>query len=230
MSQQVIALSAETREKSGTGDARALRREGKIPAIVYGGKKGEQSITINAKEFVLAYGKGNFTSKLVDLTVGKEVIRVLPRAVQVDPVSDFPLHADFMRLAKDSEVSVKVKVRFINTDKSPGIKRGGVLNIVRRYVDFICDVDHIPETITVDLAGATIGQSIHISHVELPKGARPAISDRDFTIATIAGRSSKDEEETAAAATPAAGAAAPAAGAAAPAAAAAKAPAAKPGK
>lgn len=213
MSQQVIALKAGTREKAGKGDARALRREGNIPAIIYGGKKGEQSIFINAKDFVREYGKGNFTSKLVDITVGKDTIRVLPRDVQVDPVSDFPLHADFMRLEKDSQVLVKVKVRFINADKSPGIKRGGVLNIVRRYVDFICDVEHIPETITVDLAGASIGQSIHISHIELPKGARPAITDRDFTVATIAGRGGKDEEETAAAsaAAPAAAAKAPAA-------------------
>lgn len=226
---QVIALSAEARGNTGTGDARALRREGKVPAIVYGGKQKELSIAINAKELIREYHKGNFTSKPVNLTVGSETIRVLPRDIQIDPVTDFPIHADFMRVVKGEEVLVKVKVRFINTDKSPGIKRGGVLNIVRRYVDFICDTDHIPETITVDLEGTKIGQSIHISHVELPKNARPAITDRDFTIATVAGRTSKDEDETAAssaaaapgaaaAATPGA-AAAPAAGAAAPAAA-----------
>lgn len=224
MTTQAIALSAEPRGTSGKGAARALRREGKVPAIVYGGKKGEQSISLDAKEFVLVYSKGNFTSKPVDLTVGKDTIRVLPRDVQIDPVSDFPIHVDFMRITKDSQVSVNVKVRFINADKSPGIKRGGVLNIVRRYVEFICDTDHIPETITVDLAGTKIGQSIHISHIELPKGARPAITDRDFTVATVAGRGSKDEEETATAAT---AAAATATAAAAPAAGAAKAPAAK---
>lgn len=201
MTQQVIALGAEAREKSGTGDARALRRGGKIPAIVYGGKTGEQAVAISFKDFAREYGKGNFTSKVVDLQVGKDTIRVLPRDVQIDPVTDFPIHADFMRLEKGSEVSVNVKVRFINSDKSPGIKRGGVLNVVRRYIEFICDVDHIPETITVDLDGTKIGQSIHISHIDLPKNARPAISDRNFTIATIAGRGGKDDEEEAATAT-----------------------------
>ena len=207
---EAIALAAEKRENAGTGPARALRRQGKVPAVIYGGKQEELFIAVGLKELVKEFSKGNFTSHIVDLTVGKETIRVLPREVQLDPVSDTPIHADFVRLVKGEEISVKVKVKFINADKSPGLKRGGVLNIVRRYVEFICDVDHIPTSITVDLEGRKIGESIHISHIDLPKGARPAIKDRNFTLATIAGRSSKsdDEEQQGGAAAPAAGAAA----------------------
>lgn len=192
---QVVALAGEKRINSGTGAARALRREGKIPAIIYGGKKEELPITVGLKELAREYGRGNFTSKIVDLEIGKEKVRVLPREVQLHPVTDVPMHADFLRLEKGDTVSVKVRVRFINEDQCTGIKRGGVLNIVRRYVDYICDADHIPEYITVDLAGRHIAESIHISQiVEKPKNAAPAIQDRDFTIATIAGRGGKDDE------------------------------------
>lgn len=192
---EVIALAGEKRDSAGKGAARALRRDGRVPAIIYGGKQGELNISLNARELVREYSKGNFTSHIVDLTVGKDTVRVLPREVQLDPVTDVPTHVDFQRLVKGEEIHVKVKVRFIKADLSPGIKRGGILNIVRRYVEFICDVDHIPKFITVDLEGKRIGESIHISHIELPKGVRPAIGDRDFTIATIAGRSAKDDAE-----------------------------------
>lgn len=206
--QQVVALSAELKEKAGTGAARAVRRENRLPGIVYGGKAAQVLISLDDREFNAIYRKGHFTSKIVELTIGKEKLRVLPRDVQLDPVSDAPLHVDFQRLTKGEAVRVNVAVRFANADKSPGIKRGGILNIVRRDIEMFCDPDHIPTHITIDLNGRRIGESIHVSQIELPKGAKPVIADRDFTIATIAGRGGKDDD--AEAATPAA-AAAPAA-------------------
>jgi large subunit ribosomal protein L25 len=222
---EVIALSAETRNETGKGVARTLRREGQIPAIIYGGKDAEICIATNLRDFSREYEKGHFTSKLIDLTVDGKVIRVIAKEVQVDPVTDKPLHADFMRLVKGSQVRVFVPVKFLNADKSPGLKRGGVLNVVRRDIELLCDSDVIPQQIIVDLNDLQIGDTVHVSHVSIPKGATPTITDRDFTIATIVGRSaSTSEDETGAPTAAAEGAAAPAA--AAPAAA--KAPAAAP--
>ncbi len=209
--QQVVALSAELKEKAGTGAARAVRRNARVPGVIYGGKGGQVLISLDDREFNAIYRKGHFTSKIVELNIDGKTQRVLPRDVQLDPVSDAPLHVDFQRLTKGEAVRVNVAVRFTNSDKSPGLKRGGILNIVRRDIEMFCDPDHIPTHITIDLNGRRIGDSIHVSHVELPKGAKPVIADRDFTIATIAGRGGKDDDAAEAAAAPAAAAAAPAA-------------------
>ena len=159
------------------------------------------------------------------MKLGNETISVLPREVQLHPVTDAPLHADFLRLVKGHTVTVNVRVIVKGAEKSPGIKRGGNLNLVRHEVQFECDSEHIPDSITIDVSGLEIGDSVHISHVQLPQGATPTIKDRDFTVATIVGRLSETEAQPGAdAATPGAAAAAPAA-AKAPAA---KAPAAKP--
>ncbi len=184
--------------------------------------------------------KGHFTSSVFDIAVGDKKIRVIPRDVQLDPVRDTPLHVDFLRIGKDGIIRVAVPVRFANHALSPGLKRGGVLNIVRHDVEVFCPYDRIPSYFEIDLAGLDIGRSIHISSVAMPEGARPVIANRDFTIATIAGAKKDDDAEASAgagdaaaagdakAAAPAAKAAAPAKGGAAAPAAKAAAPAAKP--
>ncbi len=213
---EILTLTAQTRDVSGKGPARTLRRAGRIPAIIYGKNSQEIRISTDLKELTTQYEKGHFTSKVMDISIDGNVIRVLPRDVQLDPVSDVPLHVDFLRINQGEQVSVMVGVRFINAEKSPGLKRGGVLNIVRRDIELICDVDKIPEKIVIDLGELQIGDTVHISHVALPQGTSPAIKNRDFTIATVVGRTESTEDETKtadAAATPAATtAAAPAAG------------------
>lgn len=201
----ILQLEAEKREGTGTGTARAVRRAGRIPAIVYGAKKEEINISLPVKEFMKEYSKGHLTAKLVDLKIGKDVLRVLPREVQLHPVTDKPLHVDFQRLEKGSKIHVKVQVKFLNADKSPGLKRGGVLNVVRHDVELVCDADFIPEKLEADLGECKIGDSIHISHIKLPEGIKPVITDRDFTIATIVGRTAEDAEGTASSAAPAEG-------------------------
>lgn len=195
-----INLSAKTRQKSGKGISRALRREGDIPAIIYGGPEKEILISTNLRELAKQYEKGHFTSKVVNLNVDGNVIAVLPKQIQLDPVTDKPIHVDFYRINKDTKIRVLVAVEFINAEKSPGLKRGGVLNVVRRDIELLCSTDSIPEKVTIDLNGLQIGESIHVSHVHIPTGATPTITDRDFTIATIVGRtSSTTDDETSAA-------------------------------
>lgn len=235
---QRLTIAAESRAIAGTGTARSLRREGKVPAIIYGGGGEDVKIALNTKDLTKEYGKGGFFSKLVDLQIGKENVLALPRDIQLHPVSDVIIHADFQRVAKGAKVHVFVPVQFINAEKCIGVKRGGILNMVRREVELVCTPENIPDFIVADVANLNIGGSVHIGDVKLPEGVKPAIHDRNFTIATIA--SSKGmQEETAVvaaaegdAAAPAAGAAAPAAGAkaAAPAAGKAAAPAAAPAK
>jgi len=182
---EALTLAAETRDRAGKGASRALRREGRVPAVVYGGK--EEPLSIHVEERVLArmLGTGHFTNSVVMLDVGGKKVRTLPKDVHFHPVSDRPLHVDFLRLAKDATVDVSVPVRFINEEASPGLKRGGVLNIVRHELELVCDADRIPDDIRIDVTGLDIGDSIHISTVTLPAGSTSAITDRDFTIATI---------------------------------------------
>lgn len=194
-----ITLTAQKRIGSGKGPARALRREGKIPAIVYGSNKEEIRIATNLRELNKQYERGHFTSKIINLDIDGTVIQVLPKQVQIDPVTDAPIHIDFYRVEKDSKIKVLVAVEFINADKSPGLKRGGVLNIVRRDVEFLAPIDSIPEKIIVDLDGKQIGETIHISHIKVPEGVVPTITDRDFTIATLVGRSASTADDEAAA-------------------------------
>ncbi len=179
-------LSAEVRERAGKGVARALRREGKIPAVLYGDKQEPITLSVLSGEVTKLYNTGRAMSTLIDLDIDGTKHRAITRDLQFDPVRDTVLHADFLRLGKGSTISVEVQVHFSNEETCPGIRRGGVLNVVRYTVDLICPADSIPEAIEVDLAEADIGDSIHISAINLPNGVVPAISDRDFTIATIA--------------------------------------------
>ena len=210
MSQASYELKAEAREQVGKGSARAVRRDGKVPAVIYGDKQPPLAIALSYKEIFYKIHGGGFLTTVATIDVDGKKIQVLPKDYQLDPVRDFPLHVDFLRVGKNTLVSVDVPVHFINEEKSPGIKRGGVLNVVRHEVEFLCPANAIPEFITIDLDGTEIGQSLHISSVKLPEGVKPVISDRDFTIATIAGSSAMKSEEGGAAAEAAAPAAEPA--------------------
>jgi large subunit ribosomal protein L25 len=194
MSQATYELTAEARERVGKGSARAVRRNGKIPAVIYGDKKPPLAIALSYKEIYYKIHGGGFMTTIATIDVGGEKIQVLPKEYQLDPVRDFPMHVDFLRVGKDTIVTVFVPVRFINEEKSPGIKRGGVLNVVRHEVEFHCPATAIPESITLDLEGTDIGDSLHISAVKLPEGVTPVIADRDFTIATVAGSSAMKPE------------------------------------
>jgi large subunit ribosomal protein L25 len=184
MSQEKYELKAEARERVGKGSSRELRRNGFIPAVIYGDKQPPVSIVLNTNEVTKRIHAGGFMTTVATINVDGQKITVLPKDYQLDPVRDFTLHVDFLRVSGNTEVTVDVPVHFINEDKS-AIKQGGVLNIVRHTVEFSCPAGSIPEFITVDLDGAKIGDSIHISAVKLPKGVRPVITDRDFTIATL---------------------------------------------
>jgi len=210
----VQSLSAELRSRAGKGAARQTRRGGRVPGVIYGNKQPATLISVEPRELMKQLRKRAFHATLFDIALDGRKERVLPRDVQFDPVSEAPIHVDFMRVGEHTTVHVGVPVAFRNDSLSPGLKRGGVLNIVRHEVELICSVDHIPQLIEIDLAGLDIGDSVHISMVNLPEGVRPAIADRDFTIATIA-VPTVQKVEVEAAAIPAEGeaaAAAPAAG------------------
>lgn len=209
-------FEATTREGTGKGAARELRRQGKVPAIVYGHKHQPAKITLPIKELTMHYSKGSFFNKIVNITLDGQVIHTLPRDVQTHPVTDMIEHADFQRVDKDSFIHVFVPVRVLNQEKSIGLKRGGVLNIVRHEIELICRPDSIPSSIDVDVLTVDIGHSVHIKDINLPEDVKTAIKDRNFTVVTVAGRTKEEEERpVAAAAAGAEGAAAPAAGAAA---------------
>ena len=190
-----LTLPAETRERAGKGASRALRREGRVPAVVYGGN--EEPLTIHVEEKLLTkhLGTGHFFNSIVEVEVGGKTVRTLPKDVAFHPVNDRPIHADFLRLSANSTVHVNVPVVFINEEASPGLKRGGVLNIVRHELELVCQADKIPDDIQIDVTGLDVGASIHISHVALPAGSKSAITDRDFTIATIVAPSGLRSEE-----------------------------------
>ena len=194
-----LTLPAETRERAGKGASRALRREGRVPAVIYGDKKEAVAIHVEAKALNKLLGTGHFMNSLVQVEVNGEKTRTLPKDVAFDPVTDRPLHVDFFRLAKGAKVQVNIPVVFINEEASPGLKRGGVMNVVRHELDLMCDADHIPDQIEIDVTGLEIGDSIHISSITLPQGAESAITDRDFTIAGVTApsalKSADDEAE-----------------------------------
>ncbi len=179
-------LAVELRERAGKGAARATRRAGRVPAVIYGGKIEPSMISVDPRELNQELNKAGFFGRVFHIGAGENAQQVLPRDVQFDPVSDRPIHVDFMRLTADIKVNVEVLVIFTNEELSPGLKVGGVLNIVRRTLELVCIPVAIPESITVDLTGLELGDSIHLSHIDLPEGAESAITDRDFTIATIA--------------------------------------------
>lgn len=192
---ETLKLSAETRDRAGKGASRALRREGRTPAVIYGGNEAPVAIHLEEKALNKALSTGHFLNSVVELTVDGQTLRTLPKDVAFHPVSSRPLHADFFRISKDSVVHVDVPVVFINEEKSPGLKKGGILNVVRHELEMICSPDSIPDDIIVDVSGYEVGDSIHISAVTLPEGVKPAISDRDFTIATIVAPSALKSEE-----------------------------------
>ena len=193
MAQQVNEIKAGTRPRSGKGGARGVRRQGLVPGVVYGGGKNPQNIVLDYRELSLLVGRGKFLSTVFELDLDGTRLKVIPREVQVDPVKDAPLHVDFQRVAPDAHIRVNVPVRFTNESLSPGLKRGGVLNVVRHQVEVTCPANAIPDFFAFDLTGLEIGRSIHISATKLPEGVMPTIINRDFTIATIAGH--KIEEE-----------------------------------
>ena len=181
----ITVLTANAREKVGKGSAREARRQGNIPAVIYGDKKSPIPIVVEQKILVRYLSTGGFFNTLFDIDINGELNRVLPRDVQLHPVTDVPEHVDFLRVSATTKISVEVPVEFIGDDVSPGIKSGGVLNVVRYSVEVSCTPDLIPNTLLLDLSSAEIGDSLHISAVNLPEGVTPTISDRDFTIATI---------------------------------------------
>ena len=209
----VQSLTVALRDRAGKGAARQSRREGFVPAVIYGDKQDPTLIKVQPVELMKQLRRTGFFTTLYDLKIGDKTERVLPRDVQFDPVTDKPIHADFLRVSATSTITVNVPVVFRNETASPGIKRGGVLNVVRHEIAFHCRADSIPHAIEVDLTGTEIGDSIHISSVKLPEGARPVI-DRDFTVATIGAPSAVKSEAAEAAQAAATASAAPAAAAA----------------
>ena len=194
MSEQ-LTLPAETRDRAGKGASRALRREGRVPAVVYGQNSEPLSIHVEEKLLSKMLSTGHFMNSVVMIDVGGKANRTLPKAVDFHPVTSRPVHVDFLRISEHTKVHVNVPVRFEDEEASPGLKRGGVLNVVQHELELVCDAAHIPDEIHISLSGLEIGDSLHISQVKLPEGATAAITDRDFTVATVVAPSAMKSEE-----------------------------------
>jgi large subunit ribosomal protein L25 len=234
---ETTTLRAEPRDRAGKGAARAARRSGRVPGVLYGEGKPATMITLEPRALAKEVTRPGFFARLVNVEIDGTTHRTLPRDVQLDPITDYPIHVDFLRVSAGTKITVAVPVKFTNAETSPGIRRGGMLNIARHEIDLVCPVENIPDVLTISLEGMEIGDSIHITAVKLPEGTRPTIT-RNFTVASIAAPTAVRDEQVAAiaaakaaeaaAAAPAegeaaagaapAGGAAPAAGAAAPAA------------
>ena len=193
----IVELPAQSRERAGKGPARATRRAGNVPGVIYGAKKDPNLISVEERLLNKLLHQGGFFSTLFDVKVNGKAERVLARDVQFDPVSDKPVHIDFLRVSATTSVDVAVPVHFLNEEECPGITAGGLLNVVRYEVELTCRADAIPQHIEVDLTGLEIGDGVHISQVKLPEGVHPTITDRDFTIATIAAPTVVREETAA---------------------------------
>lgn len=191
---QANALKAEERQGTGTGVARALRREGKIPGIIYGGTETPQPISVDLKDVSAELSRSGFFSRVYTVEMAKSKVQVIARDIQFHPVTDVALHVDFQRVDKDSKINVSVPVEYVNEDKAPGLKLGGMLNIIIHNLEIICPANSIPEKITIDLAGLNINQSIHLDVVSLPSGVKAAQPVRDYTLVTIVPPSGSDEE------------------------------------
>ena len=194
MSEQ-LTLPAETRDRAGKGASRELRNQGRVPAVVYGANQEPLSIHVEEKLLAKMLSTGHFMNSVVMIDAGGQQTRTLPKDVQFHPVTSRPVHVDFYRIGEHSKVTVAVPVRFTDEEKSPGVKRGAVLNIVRHELELVCDAAEIPDEIVISLNGLDVGGSIHISDVQLPQGATSAITDRDFTIATVVAPSALKSEE-----------------------------------
>jgi large subunit ribosomal protein L25 len=201
----IATISAELRDRAGKGAARATRRAGRIPGVIYGDQKDPVLVSLDPREFDKVLRRPGFFAKLLNVTVDGKTHRTLPRDVQLHPVNERALHVDFLRVGASTRITVAVPVHFINNDKAPGLKRGGILNVVRHEIELVCTADNIPDHITVDLDGVDIGESVHIKSVTLPPGTKPTI-ERDFTIASVAAPTVVREEQAAAAAAAAAAA------------------------
>ena len=195
----ITTISASERERVGKGSARAARRAGLVPAVIYGDKKDPVGITMESREVTKIVHQPGIFGRLLEIDVAGKKSTVLTRDIQFHPVTDTIMHMDFLRVSQSATVAVAVPVEFINEDKCPGIRIGGVLNVVRYEVELNCPATAIPEKITIDLDGVKIGDSIHISAIPLPDGVTPTITDRDFTVATLAspGGGVKNEEDDA---------------------------------
>ncbi len=203
MSDQLM-LPAQARDRAGKGASRALRRDGRVPAVIYGEKKEALPVHVEEKLLTKMMASGHFMNSVVMVDVDGKPSRTLPKDVQFHPVTSRPIHVDFLRIGEHAQVHVDVPVRFVNEEQAPGLKRGGVLNVVRHELELVCDAAKIPDEISVSLAGLEIGDAIHISHIDLPEGSKSAIEDRDFTVATVvapsAMKAEAEEEEAAPAA------------------------------
>lgn len=186
MSQDTYELTAESRERVGKGSARALRRDGKIPAVIYGNKEAPLSIALPAKDTTMKIHSGGFLTTVATIDVGGEKHKVLPKDYQVDPVTDIPVHVDFLRIGRNTVVTVSIAVNFINEDDSPGLSRGGVLNVVRHEIEVSCRADAIPDSFEVDLTGLEIDDVVHVSAITLPDGVELTTTDRDYTVCSVA--------------------------------------------
>jgi large subunit ribosomal protein L25 len=181
----VKQIRAVARDRVGKGAARAVRRQGQIPAVIYGAGQPPQPIALDYNQGKQLIYAGHFLTTIFEIEVDGQTTRAIPRDYQLDPVKDFPVHIDFLRVAEGQTITVEVPVHFVNAEGSPGLKRGGTLNVVRHAVELEVPADAIPDAIDADLTGLDIGDSLHISAIKLPEGAKPTI-DRDFTVATIA--------------------------------------------
>lgn len=190
-----LNLPAEARERAGKGASRAIRRDGRTPAVIYGGKEEPTLIHVEQKELVRQLNTGHFMNSIVNIEIGGKTVRTLPKDVAFHPVTDRPIHVDFLRVSGNAEIEVQVPVVFVNEDASPGLKKGGVLNVVRHELELLCPSNAIPDQIEIDVTGKDVGDSIHISEVTLPKGVKSAITDRDFTIATFVAPSALKSSE-----------------------------------
>ncbi len=192
-----IVLNVEVREQTGTGATRSVRRSGKVPGVLYGGAKDPVAIAVPANEFRKALYTGKLLGHLVTLKYGEETQPVIAKAIDMHPVTDEPWHFDLYRVDEHQQIKISVPVHFINHEESPGLKRGGTLNVVRHDVELSCPADAIPEELIFDLTGLDIGDTIRISGFNLPKGVEPTV-DRDFVIATLAGTSAQAAQDAAA--------------------------------
>lgn len=190
----MILIKAEERVNIGKEACRKIRNEGRVPAIIYGENPAPEPISLNARELSKLVNKGKFLTSICSIDINGKITRVIPRDIAFHPLHETILHVDFLRLGEKARIDVSVPVRFLNEQSSPGIKTGGVLNIVRHEIELRCAADSIPDHVDVDLKGLEIGDSVHISTIKLPENVAPTISDRDFTIATIAPPASSDEE------------------------------------
>jgi len=180
------SLEASIRNTKSKGEVNSLRQKGEVPAIIYGGTEENQKVSLSKKQIKYLIEQENFLSNIINLSIDGQSIKVLPREVSYDTLTDDPIHIDFLRILKGAKIIIEIPVRFINNEKSPGLKRGGVLNIVRRKIELKCATENVPNELVVDLEGLEIGTSIKISSISLPENVTPTIQGRDFVVATVA--------------------------------------------